>query len=604
MDIRKLVSDAVGRAFKGGWLERKLHGGIQDALANSIESTVADAGSTVRGTMQAVRGYREQLPPEQREALHGIDLERAIAENESRTPGQSEYRFDLARILDEASDELQRSALERLGQLMDDWAESSMIRRTATMLPDPIESLGRGPVADALASLHREPVAAVPPPDPIQAPRQEDAQATTATVNTQSIGRWDRFLSLLAGLRRNAEQQPQIQSPQNEDRSRPNRARQSIEPGTVIPAVIQIDMDPLQKSIDRTGDVIGRALDNVHDVLRGLSMNVNINTVTQQATGQPASQPRSQSTTQPQGRRGSGGSGNNRPNRNSRRRRQSGSRGRWTRTFMNRRFTRRGQAATVRFGRNMGRRVAGFFGRSGAAGARMGGRVAAGLARFAGPTAMGIAGAAGSMGPAIIGIAVAGKVLGIVGAVAGVVAVALNKLADSAIAATVRISKYDARLASAGAMLEVGRTMRDIRMAQATGKSGSELLRAQDRFEQKAQPFREELQNISNEIATAWLELKGDFVEAAIPILKFMKDNVAEGFEMVQAALGTIQATIDAIPLLGTYLKLMRDDAADRRKDAQWAARLKERMDRQANAAAVFNNMQQMLDAAARRAPF
>jgi len=589
MDIRKLVSDAVGKAFKGGWLERKLHGGIQDALSDSIESTVGKA--VVERKVQAEPAPISPVA----KALEAIEDDERPQRRERPNYGPG-YAPEGIRQIPDYKPEILDRLIARFAKRPDPPPDNRYGPGYAPENVRQIPDYKPGGIFDRLVRLTSFP--------PREAPEPERTDTQPAAVPPLSW--WDRLLSKLAGPAPETPAEPQAERPvRRTPRERPSTAVQpqvpdtpeSRQPSTTRESQTQPDtnIEAIVADVSSVTNDIHQTSQSIEDILNGLNATFRVNAGNEVVTQER--QP------QPENRRGSG-SGNNRRNRRNRRRRQSGKRGRWTRTFMNTRFTRRGQASTVRFGRNMGRRVAGFFGRSGAAGARMGGRVAAGLARFAGPTAMGIAGAAGSMGPAIIGIAVAGKVLGIVGAVAGVVAVALNKLADSAIAATVRISKYDARLASAGAMLEVGRTMRDIRMAQATGKSGSELLRAQDRFEQKAQPFREELQNISNEIATAWLELKGDFVEAAIPILKFMKDNVAEGFEMVQAALGTIQATIDAIPLLGTYLKLMRDDAADRRKDAQWAARLKERMDRQANAAAVFNNMQQMLDAAARRAPF
>jgi hypothetical protein len=231
----------------------------------------------------------------------------------------------------------------------------------------------------------------------------------------------------------------------------------------------------------------------------------------------------------------------------------------------------------------------------------MGGRVAAGFARFAGPAAMGIAGAAGSMAPAIIGIAVAGKVLGIVGAVAGVVAVALNKLADSAIAATVRISKYDARLASAGAMLDIGRTIRDIRMAQATGRTGSELLAAQDRFENTWLPVSIAIQDLSNKISTAWINLKGLLTEKiAIPLIE---NADAQRFAMKGFA-GVLDALRNQYPVVVTILEQALNVSLKQLEKAEQEARRKEIEDRRKAGMQMVNNLNHMLDAAARRAPF
>jgi hypothetical protein len=255
-----------------------------------------------------------------------------------------------------------------------------------------------------------------------------------------------------------------------------------------------------------------------------------------------------------------------------------------------------------------------MFGRSGAAGARMGGRIAAGAARIAGPKVMAAAGAAsgvaagaaggaaaGATAAVVTGLGIAAAAVAVLGAAAAAVTVLMNKFAEATIQATLRVSKYDARLASAGAMLEVGRTTRDIQLAQSTGKSGSELLRAQDKFEQSYAPLQAKLQNLSNSFAKAWIEFKTMVIDGMVnPVL----DGMHDGFEIVNVTLLTLREYLEAIVWIGPKLEAIR-----KMKEEEWEAhkraeRGKEFMDQQQAARAQLDNMQQMLDAAARRAPF
>jgi hypothetical protein len=210
---------------------------------------------------------------------------------------------------------------------------------------------------------------------------------------------------------------------------------------------------------------------------------------------------------------------------------------------------------------------------------------------------MGIAGAAGSLAPVVIGAAVAGKVLGVLGAAAAAVTYALNRFADAAINATLRVSKYDARLASAGAMLDIGRTMRDIRMAQATSRTGSELLMAQDRNEQAWAPISHDLQNMMNQGSKHWLDLKFFLTtNIAGPIVTALKTAVEISGNMFDQ----LVAIAESMPLVGDDIQAIRKSLLKQIEDARRAA---EDDRRKANQAFV-NNMNHMLDAAARRAPF
>ena len=585
MDLRKLIGDAVGKAFKGGWLERKLNGGVEDALSNSIENVVNDvvrsnpSGGQSKSPVTPVDAVLERLQStgQERSAFEMGWFGKLLAKMAGPNPEDQAERTEPQSRTQEQSRERSPFEMGWYGKLLAKLAgPPPTVDNTPPPTPPRTETQQQSPQL------------------PVVTPTRPDQSPDPA--GQQSKGWWDRLIAKLAGpapsrtadaaddqsgaqgLRERAPEQretPPVSTVQTEKQDA--NAEQSATANNID--AIVADVSSVTNDIHQTSQ-------SIEDILNGLNATFRVNAgnrvVTQERQTQPEPAASERRTEQ-------------------RRERPARRRSIMERVFGDYRQRRTGQRRVIGFGRNAGRRVAGFFGRSGSAGARMGGRVAAGFARFAGPAAMGVAGAAGSMAPVVIGAAVAGKVLGIVGAVGAVVAAALNKLADSAINATVRISQYDARLAGSRAMLDVGRTLRDIQMARATGRSGSELLRAQDRYERAYQPLGEELQNIKNNIAKSWIEFKTTIVNnVALPIL----NGMVEGFEMVEGAFDGVMSAMEALPLVGNDIKAIREMNAEAAAAHKRAERGKEFMENQRAAQQQIGNLNHMLDAAGRRAPF
>lgn len=151
---------------------------------------------------------------------------------------------------------------------------------------------------------------------------------------------------------------------------------------------------------------------------------------------------------------------------------------------------------------------------------------AAGAAGAGGAGGAGVAGATGAGGAGAGALAAAGPV-GIVIAL-GVAAAEATKAVYAFARAqeeTVRkLAQYGGQQAVAIAKLDVERQFRDIKTAQQTGSSSSDLTESISQFENKLQPIESLLTNIANTVGARMMDILTGMLEAVEPIVEILTE--------------------------------------------------------------------------------
>lgn len=136
--------------------------------------------------------------------------------------------------------------------------------------------------------------------------------------------------------------------------------------------------------------------------------------------------------------------------------------------------------------------------------AQMGQNIVGGIAQRYGIPAATAARFGAALGPAAAGFAVLRVALPILGTGISFAAKGLKHLSDQAMKTTLSLVRYSGSLAGANAILEVGREMRNLRIAHGIQGHGNERLRLQNRIEEEWVPITTAMTNIGNQLGIVY----------------------------------------------------------------------------------------------------
>jgi hypothetical protein len=109
-----------------------------------------------------------------------------------------------------------------------------------------------------------------------------------------------------------------------------------------------------------------------------------------------------------------------------------------------------------------------------------------------------------ALGPALVGLGVLRVALPIFGTGIAMAGRGLKYLSDEAMKTTLKLAHYSGMMAAANAHLEVGREMRNFRIAQGIQGHGGERIRLQNRIEEEWVPITTAMTNIGNQLGIVY----------------------------------------------------------------------------------------------------
>jgi hypothetical protein len=175
-----------------------------------------------------------------------------------------------------------------------------------------------------------------------------------------------------------------------------------------------------------------------------------------------------------------------------------------------------------------------------------------------------------------------------------------------------RIGQWSGQLTGAKAMLDVNRTLRDIRMAQDLAGGGAAYIKEQDRFEQNIMPMQTMMAQLGNWAGTTGLGMLNavfeNVINPGIEVVKDIGDTVDDLTDTVtELASNVIMVTDFLQQLLGLTQKVAKrlGDDADLLAAKEAEERLQKLKEAQAAIGPQMNNINAMMnDLAAGRRPF
>jgi hypothetical protein len=132
--------------------------------------------------------------------------------------------------------------------------------------------------------------------------------------------------------------------------------------------------------------------------------------------------------------------------------------------------------------------------------AQFGQNVVGGMAQRFGIPAATAARFGQALGPALVGLGILRVALPILGTGIAMAGRGLKYLSDEAMKTTLKLAHYSGMMAAANAHLEVGREMRNFRIAQGIQGHGGQRIRLQNRIEEEWVPITTAMTNIGNQL--------------------------------------------------------------------------------------------------------